>query len=1562
MKKLMLFLVAAMLGLVAANAQTGTFVVANGTESNDEVPINTNYADFFLRCQTIYPESMLASIVGKEIQGITYYLSQPADEPTNGTFEIKIGTCTSASFDDEEWLDASSLASVYTGELDCTRETLIINFSTPFTYTGGNLVIEVSETSVSENYGYSYFLGIELEGATLVGSDYEDYAAIEPSISDFLPKTGFIVPVSCAAPTISSVTADAYSATVAWTENGSATAWQYKLDGTAWTDITTPSPYTITGLAQNTEYALQLRSVCGVDNESFASVTSFTTDIACAQVVDARVTHSSQTAVAVEWTINNLVGGASTEVEVSYKEAGATDWITATATNNNYIFTGLTEGTSYNIRITNICGTDTASAVTLNVTTPICGEVTGSDSSDYLPVYNYYKYSYTQFIYTANETGSYGSFDNISFYHKGASNFTRTIDVYIADIEGASLSNGFIDIAQFTQVASDYEWNVSHGWNSIPLSSAFEHTAGKDIVVAINDKTGSYVSGYGINRSFACHSGSGAYLYNDNNAYNPENPGTANNSDLVPNIRFNTTCNPSCTAPIVVFDNATTNSITVSWSPLGDETSWSAEYRLAGESEWSNADNNVTANSYTFSNLAPSSYYAIRIGANCGGQTAYATLNAATECDVVSVTVNNSYEQSFDNITSGIPMCWNQDAENTNQWGSLSDAFSGRGMVFSGDDGSSADLITPGFDFSALSNGAQIRFQYELPEQEDWWSGDTYMASIDILYRTSNSGEWIAVPNASITSPAEEWTEYELVLPSSVNAAFYQVAVRATGDDEYYTYAYIDEFVVEAAPTCLRPAGFDAVTTENSATLTWTSDANQFEVRYSIDGTDWTSTTVNATTATITGLSAATVYQFQVRAVCTVGDTSTWASVTAATTCEVVSVTVDESYVQTFDDITSGIPMCWEQEPSSTSEWISSASGYSERCLSFSDYNGNSSMLISPVFNFSSLNNGAQVSFWYKNTSGYNGTMTASVYYRTSADGEWVVLPEGEIDAEHTDWTEFSAILPNSVNGGFYQIAVDAEGEYDYYYMYMYIDEFVVEAAPTCIRPSDFVVATTDTEATLTWTSDATQFEVQYSTDGTNWTPSTVNASTTTVTGLNSSTAYQFRVRAICSVGDTSSWATTTARTACDVVAAADMPYFQGFEGDANCWNQEFVSGNIEWQIDADITDENYTQISAYEGSSYMGILNQDSENPDITRLVSPIFDLSSFETATLKFAHQQAEWGDDQDKLTVEYRLGPTSEWQTLATYTNDIPTWRSETFQLTTLSSQFQIAFKATCSFGRGIAIDSISLSAEGQAVPTCDIPTNVTTLNLTANTVTVTWNGTAPQYEIEISGGTQTITETVSANTFSTEALTPETPYTVKVRALCDTDLTSDWSAVSSFTTTQPECGVPVNVQTTTTSTTVTVTWTGYAAEYEVIVSGGDMPITRTGITNNSCTIEGLTPASTYNVKVRAICDGQYTDWTEPLTFYTADGSGISEVNGNYTVSLFPNPTNGKFALRIDGESGKVDVSLIDMNGRVIITDTANSNDTVHFNITSLSKGTYFVRLSGEKTNIVRKLIVQ
>ena len=245
----------------------------------------------------------------------------------------------------------------------------------------------------------------------------------------------------------------------------------------------------------------------------------------------------------------------------------------------------------------------------------------------------------------------------------------------------------------------------------------------------------------------------------------------------------------------------------------------------------------------------------------------------------------------------------------------------------------------------------------------------------------------------------------------------------------------------------------------------------------------------------------------------------------------------------------------------------------------------------------------------------------------------------------------------------------------------------------------------------------------------------------------------------------------------------------------------------------------------------------------------------------------------------------------------------------------------------------------------------------------------------YEVSITNtvsGTEN-TYTATTNTLALEGLTPATAYTAKVRTVCGDANYSEWSAAVPFTTlengdTPAECDVPTNVATSNiTATSVTVSWTGTASEYQIEISdGGATPIIQT-VSASPYTVEGLTAATNYTVRVRALCeDDETSDWSASVSFTTLDGGepgpqGIDDVNGSYSVSIYPNPASEKVTVSVEGMSGKAQVSVIDMSGRTVMTSTMEG-DSAQLNVSKLAQGTYFVRINGENISTVRKLVVR
>ena len=171
-----------------------TLTVADGTTTNRYVPVYGYYADAYLRCQTIYTAGTLdAAAVGNSmnggtITGLTYYLSTTASDPWLGTWVIKMMEVPASSL--SGFVDMTNATTVYTGTLNGTSSTMSITLTTPYTYQGGNLVIEVSQTTYDDYYD-AYFYGVSATGASWQGYSYDSWSGITGSAQNFMPKTTF---------------------------------------------------------------------------------------------------------------------------------------------------------------------------------------------------------------------------------------------------------------------------------------------------------------------------------------------------------------------------------------------------------------------------------------------------------------------------------------------------------------------------------------------------------------------------------------------------------------------------------------------------------------------------------------------------------------------------------------------------------------------------------------------------------------------------------------------------------------------------------------------------------------------------------------------------------------------------------------------------------------------------------------------------------------------------------------------------------------------------------------------------------------------------------------------------------------------------------------------------------------------------------------------------------------------------------------------------------------------------------------------------------------------------
>ena len=163
-----------------------------------------------------------------------------------------------------------------------------------------------------------------------------------------------------------------------------------------------------------------------------------------------------------------------------------------------------------------------------------------SSTSSTSPVSTYYNYSVTQQLYKSSELGSSDTINSIAFYLTTDGKDTRNIDIYMENVTDTTLST-FKSISNATKVFSGL-FNVDGiGWHTITLDTPFEYNSSRNLLITVNDKTGSY----SVKRYFRVYlisgqSGIAREMHNDSSAYDVSNmPSISSHSlDSKPSIRI----------------------------------------------------------------------------------------------------------------------------------------------------------------------------------------------------------------------------------------------------------------------------------------------------------------------------------------------------------------------------------------------------------------------------------------------------------------------------------------------------------------------------------------------------------------------------------------------------------------------------------------------------------------------------------------------------------------------------------------------------------------------------------------------------------------------------------------------------------------------------------------------------------------------------------------------------------------------------------------------------------------------------------------------------------------
>ena len=306
-------------------APDNCYTVANSTTnatSNSFSPIYGTRCHQRQRTQSIYPASMLTELIGKTITQMKYYVSASQNYNwRNKVFTVKLATVNEESIDTSfVYLDNYTI--VYTGTLYATMsDGMVITFNgtAPFTYQGGNLLVEFESTTHNDGESQDcWFEGIPNPHGSIYEYIYQDrydnILDIRGDINDFLPKVDFCTePSPCPAVTnlaVSDITSN--SAHVSWMPGSSENQWNYLYSTTEMSEMdlfvadwnrVNDINLDLANLTANTTYYVYVYPVMIDSDACWNNMRhiSFTTTATCLPPTNVAISNITSSTATVSW-------------------------------------------------------------------------------------------------------------------------------------------------------------------------------------------------------------------------------------------------------------------------------------------------------------------------------------------------------------------------------------------------------------------------------------------------------------------------------------------------------------------------------------------------------------------------------------------------------------------------------------------------------------------------------------------------------------------------------------------------------------------------------------------------------------------------------------------------------------------------------------------------------------------------------------------------------------------------------------------------------------------------------------------------------------------------------------------------------------------------------------------------------------------------------------------------------------------------------------------------------------------------------------------------------------
>lgn len=773
------------------------------------------------------------------------------------------------------------------------------------------------------------------------------------------------------------------------------------------------------------------------------------------------------------------------------------------------------------------------------------------------PLPGYYGWNRSAYLYKLDEIGVGGLVSALAFEIASPSNGSNAkIKIYLKETSATTmpalsattwntLKAGATLVYQNNALAS-----APAGWKIFTFDTQFNYSGTGNLMVLVEGE-GCIASG-GCRTDCYNHEAPATHWYRRKDGTPPDDnaPSTSptGQEGKRANIKFTITPPAGfCYPPFnLAATNITSNSADITWNTHSSGISWKVQYKKAIETTWSAEQIHYLGES-SLQDLDPATTYDVRVKSVCNtDESGWITVTFTTFCEAVTTF---PWIENFDTYgtTSGIyPLCWFRPVLNTSiPYPSIvsGNAVSSPGSLrFLSSASLPTYAITPQMD--ADINTLMVTFQ--LRAESTLNSGTMHVGVM------SNPLDLSTFELVQIITPiTHNYQEYEVLFSNTtLTGAGNCIAFKHVTNSSYY-YFLLDDVIVDYIPACRRPleVSFTNIT-ETSVDLGWfdSGTATSWEVEYGETGfTQGTGTVVQVATnpASITGLTESTCYDFYVRSVCAPGEVSNWSNKRTICTFQ---APVDVPFVIDFET-PSGF--AFANNPSGANWYIGDAQDVNNTTdgshgLYISDDNGTTNsysntpavvwayrdIYFTPstsdyILTFDWKCNGEIYTNSFDCLDVYIGTPVLPVANTTGT----IAVPVGAIVldtamGQQTTWQTASYTLP----------VADYSGQTKRLYFCWKNDNTVVNLPPAaidniritsdgiegCLPPTNLVISNiSSSSATVTWSGSATSCQVDYKlVSSVNWTTATAHTPSFTMTGLQSNSQYQIRVKAICTSGE----------------------------------------------------------------------------------------------------------------------------------------------------------------------------------------------------------------------------------------------------------------------------------------------------------------------------------------------------------------------------------------------------------------------------------------------------------